>query len=132
VLASPGTDNEFRFSFWVGRDSRAVTTYAYRGFDAEKFFFAVAPEGASTYQPLTQATGAFDVANNEVRVTVPLADAAHGRIIRRDTRLTHLGASTWRGYGVESVYTSIATGLDTASSSKTYLVGSPSCVAVGH
>lgn len=131
MLESPGTDNEFQFTFWVGKDSRAVTTYAYRGVDAEKFFFGVAPEGNSDNEPLSRATGVFDMANNEVRVTVPLTDAAHGRIIRRDTRLTHLGASTWRGYGLESAYTSIATGLDTASSAKTYVVGSPSCVAVG-
>jgi hypothetical protein len=131
AMDSPGQDNQFRFTFWVGSDSRAVTTYASRSVDAEDFFFAVAPEGSSTYQPLSRATGVFDVANNQVRVTVPLAEAAHGRIIRRDTRLTHLGASTWRGYGLESAYTSIATGLDTASSGKTYLVGSPSCVAVG-
>jgi hypothetical protein len=132
MLESPGTDNQFQFTFRVGKDSRAVTTYAYRGVDAEKFFVGIASEGSSTNEPLSRATGVFDVVNNEVRVTVPLTEAAHGRIIRRDTRLTHLGASTWRGYGLESAYTSIATGLDTASSSKSYLVGSPSCVAVGH
>ncbi len=132
ALDSPGQDSEYHFTFWVGRDSRVVTTYAYRSVDAEKFFFGVAPESPGTNDPLSRATGVFDVANNEVRVTVPLTQAAHGRVIRGDTRLTHLGASTWRGYGVESAYTSIASGLDTASSRKTYLLGSPSCVAVGH
>jgi hypothetical protein len=129
-LDSPGQDNQFQFTFWVGKDSRAVTTYAYRSADAESFWFAVAPEGGGT-EPSNLAKGVFDVAHNEVRVTLPLDQAAHGRLIRRTTRFTHLGASTWRGWGLGKAYTSIATGLDTASTDKTYLVGSPSCVAVG-
>ena len=130
ALDSPGQDNQFQFTFWVGTDSRAVTTYAYRSADAESFWFAVTPEGGGP-EPSSLATGVFDVAHNEVRVTIPLDQAAHGRIIRPSTRFTHLAASTWRGYGLGKAYTSIATGLDTASSDKTYLVGSPSCVAVG-
>lgn len=129
-LDSPGQDNQYQFTFWVGGDSRAVTTYAYRSADSESFWFGVRPEGGGT-EPLSLATGAFDVAHNEVRVTIPLDQAAHGRIIRPNTRFTHLGASTWRGYGLGAAYASVATGLDTASSGKTYLLGSPSCVAVG-
>ena len=133
ALDAAGRRTQYRFSFHLGAYGDVVT-YAYRGVDGEKFHVTVPTEGEGTTKTLLPATGVFDVARSEVRVTIPLQQASGNRKIRRPTYISELAAATFRGVGpVAGVAGSIgvSTGVDTASSTSRYVVGSPSCVQVG-
>jgi hypothetical protein len=83
-----------------------------------------------------------DFARSEVRVTAPLTYFARTPI-GRGTRLTGLRAWTFHQYGTAGQRHQVAdrvvmwgaagygTGVDAASSARTYVAGSASCVAVG-
>jgi hypothetical protein len=133
ALEAPGRRNQYRFSFHFGGYGDVIT-YAYRGIDGEKFHVTVPTEGQERTKILLPATGAFDVSRNEVRVTIPLAQARGNRIPRKTTYFTNLSAESFRGAGpvagpVGGV--GVATGMDQASTKARYLAGSPSCVRVG-
>ena len=133
ALEAAGRRNQYRFSFHLGAYGDVVT-YAYRGVDGEKFHVTVPTEGEGTTKTLLPATGAFDVARNEVRVTIPLKQASGNRKIRKPTYITNMSAETFRGVGpVAGVAggVGVATGVDSASSTSRYVVGSASCVPVG-
>lgn len=131
ALEAAGRRNTYRFSFKFGRNSGEVVTYAYRGVDGQQFLFSVPAEGGGNTVKQLPATGTFDVARNEVRVSIPLAKAKGSRIMRGDTYITRLNASTHRGVGIVPPGVGAATGLDAASTGNRYRVGSPSCVPVG-
>jgi hypothetical protein len=133
ALDAAGRRNQYRFSFTLGRYGDVVT-YAYRGIDGEKFHVTVPTEGEDMTHTLLPATGVFDVARNEVRVTVPLVQASGNRNLRGRTYFTRLAAETFRGAGAVAGVAGgvgVATGVDSASSGSRYLAGSPSCVKVG-
>ena len=133
ALEAPGRRNQYRFSFHLGYYGDVVT-YAYRGVDGEKFNVTVPTEGEETTKTLLPATGVFDVARNEVRVTIPLKQASGNRGMRKPTYFTKLAAESFRGAGAVAGVAGgvgVATGIDHASSGGRYLAGSPSCVQVG-
>ena len=133
ALEAPGRRNQYRFSFHLGAYGDVVT-YAYRGVDGEKFHVTVPTEGEYETKTLLPATGVFDVARNEVRVTLPLKQASGNRKIRKPTYISQLAAETHRGVGAVSGLAGsfgVATSVDNASSESRYVVGSASCVQVG-
>ena len=133
ALEAAGRRNQYRFSFHLGAYGDVVT-YAYRGVDGEKFHVTVPTEGESTTKTLLPASGVFDVARNEVRVTLPLKQASGDRRMRTKTYFSRLTADTFRGVGpVAGVAggVGVSTGVDHAATASRYLAGSPSCVQVG-
>ena len=133
ALDAPGRRSQYRFSFRLGLNE-AVETFAYRGVDGERFAVTVPTEGEERTKTLLPATGVFDVARNEVRVTIPLAQASQGRKMPKKTYFTELSASTFRGTGPAvgiAGSVGVSTGMDSASTTARYLAGSPSCVPVG-
>lgn len=131
AVDAAGRRNMYRFSFQLGNYGDVVTE-AYRGLDGESFDFNVPNEGDDTTRPDLPATGVFDVARNEVRVTIPLMDASGRRIVWPSTRFKRLAADTFRGVGTSTrVALGVMTGVDRANSTRQYRAGSPSCVEVG-
>jgi hypothetical protein len=86
-------------------------------------------------------TGSFDLAKNEIHITAPTSLLAPQATIKPGARLTALNANTGGelnipdktgklgGGGIEEQTLYFA---DTASSTKTFVVGTPSCVTPGH
>jgi hypothetical protein len=72
------------------------------------------------------ATGVFDTAKNEIRITASLSElsAAAGKI-KPGTKLTDLTANSSRDFQAVITYADMAEG------GKAYVAGSPSCVKVG-
>jgi hypothetical protein len=136
ALEAAGRRNQYRFSFFLGAYGDVVT-YAYRRVDGEQFAVTVPTEGETTTRTVRAATGVFDVARNEVRVTIPLMQARGNRTMRKQMYFTQLSAETFRGFGAAGSGAGlpgglgVATGVDQASSRNRYLAGSPSCVQVG-
>jgi hypothetical protein len=73
-----------------------------------------------------EATGVFDAAKNEVRITASLSDLSSvaGKL-KPGTKLTGLNANSSRDFQAVITYA------DRAEGGKTYVAGTPSCVAVG-
>jgi hypothetical protein len=94
----------------------------------------VTPEG--TYFP-ADATGIVDTTHNEIRLTVPLkkinaATIRKGDLLQKFAVHSEAGLGfdrTW-GLGDMMAYPLVSPG-DNGSSTKTYVVGNPSCVAIG-
>jgi hypothetical protein len=133
ALEAAGRRNQYRFSFYLGGYGD-VDTVAYRSVDGEQFAVTLPAEGADMTRAVLPATGTFDVARNEVRVTIPLMQASGHRNVRKQTYFTRLAADTFRGFGAAGNSLGLAgglglaTGVDHASSGNRYLAGSPSCV----
>lgn len=131
ALEAAGRHNYYRFSFYLGQYGD-VMTEAYRGVDGEQFAVTVPNEGDGVGRPELPATGVFDVARNEVRVTIPLMRASGNRIVRKGRYFSQLAADTFRGVGTGTPFgLGVFTAVDHASTAKQYLAGSPSCVQVG-
>lgn len=130
ALDAAGRRNQYRFSFKFGQNFGEIVTYAYRGLDGEQFLVSIPSENGSVTVDQLPAKGVFDVARNEVRVTIPIAQANDSRPVRRGTYLSGLTATTFRGVGILPGI-GAATGMDSATSESRYLVGTPSCVQVG-
>jgi hypothetical protein len=92
----------------------------------------------NTYTKITDARAVYDVAKNEVRISAAVRDFTETIKVGR-TVLSGLGGSAGRVYGVKDVTgrfgnADLATGqdaTDSATGSKTYTAGTPSCVAPG-
>ena len=109
------------------------------------------PVGATTFQASYSAptggqiygggvTGAFDLAKNEIRMTAELALFAAQATIKTGTKFTALSASAGAIVAIKDPAGVLTQGAlltlnppanDTATSAKTYVVGSKTCVAVG-
>ena len=127
-----GRRNLYQFSFYLGYYGNVVTE-AYRGVGEERFAVILPNEGSDPSSPELTATGVFDVARNEVRVTIPLMQASGHHYVRGQTYFTQLAAGTFRGLGTGMPFggAAVLTGMDQARTTGRYLAGSPSCVAVG-
>jgi hypothetical protein len=133
ALEAGGRRNLYRFFFQLGNRHEYVVTLAHRGIDGEQFGVIVPSEGGNVTATELPATGVFDVAHNEVRVTIPLMQASGNHIVRPQTYFSHLVADTYRGVGTgpEALGVTAATSLDYADTTARYLAGSSSCVQVG-
>jgi hypothetical protein len=83
------------------------------------------------------ATGVLDTAKNEIRMTVPLkqiyaAKISKGTLLQKLSVHTDAGVTTDHAWGVgNNLPFPFVSPSDEASSAKTYVVGTPSCVAIG-
>lgn len=73
--------------------------------------------------------GTFDTASDEVRITVPLADLARYGATRRGARAYDLLVRTWRT--VPLVVDTVIASEDIARGTRSYALGTASCLAVG-
>lgn len=92
-------------------------------------------QGQSISQKIADATGAFDLAKNEVRVTVPLAAVKSGsNVLAKGGMLTLAGLdqTSSRATVVNPVTgTATAAFADVATTEKTFKLGTASCVVPG-
>lgn len=96
---------------------------------SESFAVGVRNTALNTSSKLADATGVFDVAKSEVRISAPIAafkDVSGGLKPGTKLSLVDLDQTSSRPTGLgPSVFA------DVAVSEKSYVAGSPSCVAVG-
>jgi hypothetical protein len=133
ALEAAGRRNLYRFFFHVGNREQNVVTLATRSVDGEKFAAIVPTEGTDVPGTDTEiaATGVFDVAHDEVRVSLPVKTANWNRRLPRGVQLTQLVAGTYRGVGAEAAGGADAsTSIDWAGNGHSYVAGTPSCVRV--
>jgi len=107
--------------------------------DGTKHFFAAyitrtAPN-VSTREKLGEGKGTFDVAHNEIRISVPMAAITKGSYTLKPGMKLFLSGLDQTASRVVAINptTDIATATfaDVANSDKTYLAGAPSCVVPG-
>ena len=123
----------YQFFFRFGKYD--VATLAFRSVDGETFrVSADNPEthDATGASPDMPAEGVFDVAHNEVRVTIPLLTATAGRSPKPGAVFDQLVIQVTRGVGLNSSGgASAGEILDSARSTARYPAGSATCVRVG-
>lgn len=123
----------FEFSFRLGNYD--VITRAARSVDGETFRVqADNPEthDATGESPFMLAQGVFDVAHDEVRVSIPLLTATSGRALKPGATFDQLVIRVIRGVGLNSEErASAGEFLDSAQSAVRYPAGSATCVRVG-
>ena len=108
--------------------------------EAELFLSAALDgAGAATYsagyvdttrKSLGAVTGTIDVAKKEVRITAPTSIFAEHAALKPGTKITDLSLLAQRYVGNRSA-AGVTPSADEATGGKTYVAGSPSCVAVG-
>ncbi|MDX6197205.1 MAG: hypothetical protein QOJ79_356 [Actinomycetota bacterium] len=134
ALEAAGRRNLYRFFFQLGSRHEYVVTLATRSLDGEQFSVIVPTEGSDVpgTDTAVPATGTFDVAHNEVRVTIPLSLASGNHNMPHQTYFHNLVADTYRGIGTEAAGgANASTSIDYASTDRRYLAGSSSCVHIG-
>lgn len=120
----------YEFFFRLGKSE--VITIAARSLDGESFSVLVDdPESTDVtgIPAAVAARGVFDLARNEVRVTLPLSQASGHRAVGAKATFDHLEISASRGLGTNRG--GALSKIDQATSTRTYRSGAPSCVRPG-
>lgn len=127
VSDDPG-GSQWRFDFQV--DGVKLFTQATSTPFGDKFTIGYTDTTSHAFAA-SGATGVFDTAKNEVRVTAPLASTVSKATIKTGTKLTDLGASAGDYVNTAGGSPSGSFSADTATGSKNYVAPSKSCVTVG-
>jgi hypothetical protein len=124
-LSAPGG---LHWKFFFNVDGTQVFTQAVaEAGAAPTFVIGTIDEATGTSTTLGDVTGVIEVAKNEVRVTAPFSILP--ATPKPGSKITSLEPNA--GRYVNAVAVSFSDSTDTATSSNSYTVGAPSCVAVG-
>lgn len=127
VSASP-TGSAYRFNFEVA----GVPLYLQANTTpfGDRFTFGYVETTSMTFAN-SQATGVFDLVKNEVRVSALLAAAESKAKMTPGTRIVPVSAQAGEFINTAGGSPSLTHAADLAEGGKTYMAGTPSCVAVG-
>lgn len=117
----------WRYDFTV--DGIRLYTQAAAAFSGDVFTAGYTDTTSHSFAS-SGATGVFDTAKNEVRVSVPLATFAAKAVIKAGTKLSVHKASAGDYIAVPGAL-SFSPTADSAEGAKDYVGGAASCVAVG-
>lgn len=99
----------------------------------------IAPDASGkwvpTWQDGTHGTGVIDTAHNEIRITQPLSffgSGANAVVPGGPPFHNFVVQSDWANPGLEQGLTNGRMGQDASNPTGTYVMGTPSCVPVGH
>lgn len=120
--------SQWRFDFFVG-DKHLYTQATSTPF-GDKFGFGYT-DTTSHGVAAAGATGVFDLATSEVRVSVPLSGVESQAKITPGTAVTGLAAQAGDYINTAGGSPSLSNAADDATGAKPYAAGAPSCVAVG-
>jgi hypothetical protein len=129
AASSPTSPGGLHWKFFFNVGGSQIYTQAVAAAGAAPVFqFGTIDPTAGTSKSLGSADGVLDLAKNEVRITVALS--ALPEKPKPGTQITTLAPNAGRFVGNDNVGT-FSDSTDSATSDKTYRVGSPSCVVVG-
>jgi hypothetical protein len=118
------------WKFFVTVGGQEIYTQAIAPTGAEPFFaYGQIDETSGTSKRLGDAVGKIDTVKNEVRVSVPIKSLPMS--IKTGTRIDTLEPNAGRYFGSPTGSPSLSDSTDTATSGKTYRVGTLSCVKPG-
>jgi len=120
LFNAPGSDFPVYFNMQITPD---LTRFAWG--DRE-----VLATGSGSYVRKGDATGVIDAAKGEIRISVPVADVKAVAKVTPGMKLTNISASATAVLGTSQTGGLVST-VDSATSTKPYVAGSPSCVKPG-
>lgn len=125
-LTAPG-GLHWKFFFTVG-DSQAYTQAVAPAGGSVSFTYGTIDDATGTSTSLGEAVGVLDTKKSEIRITVPAS--ALPETPKPGAKIAELAPNAGRFFGNDNAVT-FSDSTDSATSDKTYVAGSASCVAVG-
>ncbi|HUR52371.1 MAG TPA: hypothetical protein VMZ11_09620 [Mycobacteriales bacterium] len=128
--SSPTAPGGLHWKFFVTVGGEQIYTQAIAPAGGSPIFaFGKIDETSGTSTQLGPASGKIDLAKSEVRVSVPIKSLPMR--VKLGTRIDTLEPNAGRYFGAPSGSPSLSDSTDTATSTKTYRVGTLSCVKPG-